>query len=142
MKIPDVRLQSLSGEEFTLTDLLKDGKLNIILFYNNDCLGCTGRAIPLAYKLQNDYPFINLVVIHSSFGLRTYTVEDIQSIFTSGEAPFPIYMEAAHELYDFFDCEGTPHWILMNDKGEVLHSIFGSQDGSQMKLDFAIREFN
>lgn len=142
MSFDFVELVSLEGKSYLLSELLEKDHLNLILFYNNDCLGCTGRAIPLAYELQNEYSFLHLIVIHSSFGARNYSAEDIQSIFTSGEAPFPIYMESSHELYDYFDCNGTPHWVLMNEEGEILHSIFGSQEGSQMKLDFAIREFS
>lgn len=141
MQFPIIPLTDLEGVETTLLNLLKEEHLNLILFYNNDCLGCTGRALPLAYELQQEYSFIQLIVVHSTFGQRSYSIDDLKGIFTSGEAPFPIYREPTHELYDFFDCNGTPHWILMDDKGNVTHSIFGSQDGAQMKLDFAIREF-
>lgn len=134
-------LYSLSGESTQFSTLLKKDQLNLLLFYNNDCLGCTGRALPLAYELQKVYDFIHLIVIHSSFGGRNYTPEDLLSTFTRGTAPFPIYQEMGHELYDSFDCDGTPHWILMNGDGKVLHSIFGSQNGAQMKLDYAIQEF-
>ncbi|MCO5247534.1 MAG: hypothetical protein M9887_01080 [Chitinophagales bacterium] len=138
----DYPLTDLNGQTHTLRSLVQKDKFNLLLFYNNDCLGCTGRALPLAYDLSQSYPFVHLVVIHTTFGNRSYTAQDIKDIFTKGESPFPIYMEKSHELFDAFDCDGTPHWILMNDKFEVLHSFFGSQDGTQMKLEYAIREFD
>lgn len=135
-------LIDLESNKILLYQLIQKDKLNLILFYNNDCLGCTGRALPLAYNIQKKYPSINLIVIHSAFGENTYSTEDLNAMFTSGKSPFPIYMEKQHELYDSFNCDGTPHWVLINEKLEVLHSIFGSQEGAQMKLEYAIEEYN
>ncbi|PWH87240.1 hypothetical protein DIT68_01335 [Brumimicrobium oceani] len=121
--------------------MLQKNKLNLILFYNTNCLGCTGRAIPLAYKLDQEYSFLSLIVIHSNFRKELFTKDEVLSVFTGQESPIPIYRELRHELYDTFNCEGTPHWVLMNDKEEILHSFFGSQEGAQIKLQYAIDEF-
>ncbi|WP_107037642.1 hypothetical protein [Brumimicrobium mesophilum] len=142
MKIPNISLTNLSGNKHILSDLIKSDKLNLILFYNSNCLGCTGRAIPLAYNLLKQHSFIALSVIHSNFGKKLVTQEEILSIFTEQYSPIEIYKEDHHKLYDFFNCEGTPHWILMNGKSDILYSFFGSQDGTQMKLQYAIDEYS
>jgi len=110
----------------------------LLIIYNNACLGCTGRAIPLAYEFQQDNPSIQVIGIHSNFGNIEVTQEDIQSIFTSGEVPFPIYIDKNHNVYDQFDAEGTPQWILITGEGKLYKSIFGSQDGAQNRLSYAI----
>ncbi|RYM34710.1 hypothetical protein ERX46_04870 [Brumimicrobium glaciale] len=141
MIFPDIELIDLKEETHSLTSLIQKNKLNLILFYNTNCLGCTGRAIPLAYKLHQQHSFLALTVIHSNFRKTSFSGGEVLSVFTDQESPIPIYRESNHELYDFFQCEGTPHWVLMNDKQEVLYSFFGSQDGAQMKLQYAIEEF-
>lgn len=141
MKFPEIELIDLSKKSHAFSDLIQNNQLNLVLFYNTNCLGCTGRAIPLAYKLKNEFDFIHLIVIHSSFRSTPFSKEEVLSVFTDGESPFEIYREAKHDLYDHFDCEGTPHWLIMNGKGEVLHSFFGSQEGAQLKLEYAIQEF-
>lgn len=141
MEFPTIELIDLDGGQHTLSSLIEKGKLNLILFYNTNCLGCTGRAIPLAYKLHKKHSFLKLTVIHSNFRKVPFTKEEVLSVFTDQESPIEIYREEYHQLYDFFECEGTPHWILMNDKQEILYSFFGSQDGAQMKLQYAIEEF-
>jgi hypothetical protein len=141
MDFPDVGLIGLNGTSHTLPELVKDNPFNLILFYNTNCLGCTGRAIPLAYKLKNDFSFISLTVIHSSFRPTPFTRDEVLSVFTDNESPFDIYREAKHDLYDYFDCDGTPHWLIMDGRGEIMHSFFGSQDGAQLKLEYAIQEF-
>ncbi|WGH75076.1 redoxin domain-containing protein [Tenacibaculum tangerinum] len=113
-------------------------KILLLLFYNNACLGCTGRAIPLAYQFKQTYQDIEVIGIHSNFNSNTVSKEDILSIFTVNELPFPIYIDNDHKMYDFFQSEGTPQWVLLTPKGEVYRSIFGSQENAQNRLYYAL----
>lgn len=140
MEFPNIELVGLNDEVITLSALIQKKRLNLVLFYNTNCLGCTGRAIPLAYKLQQAYSFINLIVIHSNFRPTPFSSEEVLSVFTEQKSPFNIYREDKHELYDYFNCEGTPHWVMIDGHGEIQHSFFGSQEGAQMKLEYAIQE--
>lgn len=56
------------------------------------------------------------------------------------KAPFPIYLDQHHKWFDFFNCEGTPHWILLTQNAEVFRSFYGSQENSQNRLYYAIEE--
>lgn len=139
--LPEVNLLDLEGGNHTFMELLKKDKLNLILFYNTNCLGCTGRAIPLAYDLQKEFKFIELIVIHSNFRPKPFDAAEVLSVFVDQKSPIAIYREENHELYTHFNCEGTPHWLIMDGEGKIVHSIFGSQDGAQIKLGYAIQEF-
>ncbi|MCX7548296.1 redoxin domain-containing protein [Xanthomarina sp. F1114] len=138
-QIENIDLITLDEEPINLIDTYAKKPL-LILFYNNQCLGCTGRAIPLAYELLQAYPDLSVVGIHSSFGNQKFTKEDVLDIFTSKTLPFPIYFDKHHKWFDFFKCEGTPHWILLNNKAEVFRSFYGSQENSQNRLYYAIEE--
>ncbi|MFA5575114.1 MAG: thioredoxin family protein [Brumimicrobium sp.] len=138
---PNTRLIDLNDSSFILDDLIQKDKLNLVLFYNTNCLGCTGRAIPFAYNLSKEYNFINLIVIHSNFRNQPFVKEEILSVFTDQKSPIVIYREEFNELYSYFDCDGTPHWFVIDAEKNITHSIFGSMDGSQMKLNYAILEF-
>lgn len=116
------------------------GKPLVLLFYNNSCIGCTGRAIPLAYEFQQNYESIQVIGIHSNFGNNNTTEADIKSIFTIDELPFPIYIDKNHKVYDDFNCEGTPQWVLISRQGKLFRSIFGSQLGAQNRLSYALEE--
>lgn len=139
--LPEISLLDLENKNHTFKSLLKKNKLNLVLFYNTNCLGCTGRAIPLAYDLQKEYDFIELIVVHSNFRPQPFEAEEVLSVFVDQKSPIPIYREEKHALFSHFDCDGTPHWLILDDEGEVKHSIFGSQDGAQIKLGYAIQEF-
>jgi len=131
-------LKQLSGAKANFSEADFFEKPILLLFYNNQCLGCTGRAIPFAYKLQNEFA-CRLILIHSDFG-RVSTEEEIKSIFTVTEIPFEIYKDENHQLYNHFNCEGTPHWVLFNQQAEVIQSIFGSQANAQNRLFYSLDE--
>ena len=137
--IESILVTDLDGRELDLLTEYKDKAL-VLIIYNNSCLGCTGRAIPPAYDFQQNNPSIQVIGIHSDFGGTKTTKEAIKSIFTSGEVPFPIYMDENHQVFDQFESAGTPQWILITPKGDLFRSIFGSQDGAQNRLFYAIEE--
>jgi hypothetical protein len=138
----ETKLISLSGEKNRLSDLLVHDKANLLLFYNTNCLGCTGRAIPYAYELSKKHDDLNVVIIHVCFGGRFETNAEINAVFSSGSAPFPIYRDDSGELYRSFQCEGTPHWIFCDHLAQVKHSVFGSQQGAKLKIEYALLEMN
>lgn len=139
MKTPvhSIKVKDLEGSAVDLITEYKN-KVLLLIIYNNDCLGCTGRAIPLAYEFQQKYPTIQVAGIHTNFINREGTKESIKAIFTSGENPFPIFIDEHHQVYDQFNAEGTPQWLLISEKGELFRSIFGSQDNAQNRLYYAL----
>jgi peroxiredoxin len=127
-------------QEIKIKELLVADKVNLLLFYNTDCLGCTGRAIPFAYKLMKSHPDkLKLIVIHVDFG-RDISNAAILDIFRSKQSPFPIYRDQKAQLYNAVQCEGTPHWLVLNDQGKITHSIFGSQENAQLRLHYLLEE--
>ena len=83
-EIESINVLDLDGVAINLMTLYKN-KVLLLIIYNNDCLGCTGRAIPLAYEFQQKYPSIQVAGIHADFINREGTKASIKSIFTSGE---------------------------------------------------------
>ncbi|MCH3882158.1 MULTISPECIES: TlpA family protein disulfide reductase [Tenacibaculum] len=138
--IQSISVKDFDGNIINLVQKYKN-KLLLIIIYNNDCLGCTGRAIPLAYEFQQQYPTIQVIGIHADFFNKEGTKTTIKNIFTSGTIPFPIYIDEHHKVYDQFNSEGTPQWLLISEKGELLRSIFGSQDNAKNRLYYALESF-
>lgn len=139
MKIDSIHVSDFDGKTINLMEQYK-GQSLLLIIYNNRCLGCTGRAIPLAYDFDCEYPSIQVVGIHSDFGNEEASAQDIKSIFTAKEVPFPIYIDRDHKVYDQFDAEGTPQWIAIDKNGTLVRSIYGSQEGSKIKLGYTIDE--
>ena len=139
--VESIIVQDFNGNPI---DLLKkyEGKPILAIIYNNQCLGCTGRAIPLAYELQKENEAVQVVGIHTNFTNAKVTESEIKSIFTIDELPFPIFLDEDHSVYDQFDSAGTPQWILITKDGILLRSIFGSQEGAQNRLFYALQQLD
>ncbi|WP_436415982.1 TlpA family protein disulfide reductase [Petrimonas sp.] len=139
MKIEEITVKTLDGNTVNLMEIYAGNPL-LILFFNIQCLGCVGRAIPLAYDYLQEFKNLNVVGIHTTFGKEVVTKDDIINIFTQKELPFPIYFDIEKLNYEKFECEGTPHWILTDKEGSVIRSIFGSQENAQTRLIYALEE--
>ena len=137
--IESIKVQDFDFAEINLMEKYK-GKPLLIILYNNQCLGCTGRAIPLAYEFQQKFETLQVIGIHSNFGAIKTTETDIKSIFTIDELPFPIYLDEGHKVYDQFQSEGTPQWLLISADGHLFRSVFGSQEVTQNRLSYALEE--
>jgi len=135
--IPSIKVLDLEGAAVDLMTTYKNKAL-LLIIYNNDCMGCTGRAIPLAYEFQQTFPSLQVAGIHSNFVNREATKESIKCIFTSGENPFPIYIDEHHKIFDQFNAEGTPQWLLISENGTLFRSIFGSQENAKNRLFYAL----
>ena len=135
--IDTIWVEDLDGNNVELLSLYNDQNL-LLLLYNNQCLGCTGRAIPLAYKFQNMFQHIKVLGIHSNFRSEQVTKADITSIFTTKTLPFPIYIDDNHKVYDRFKSEGTPQWLLITKDKTLYRSIFGSQANAENRLLYAL----
>lgn len=136
-KIDSVCVTNFNNKPINLIQKYKDKPI-LLLLYNNSCLGCTGRAIPLAYKIKQEFSFIEVIGIHCNFGNTPITFNDIKRIFTTQELPFPIYLDENHSVYNFFKSEGTPQWILLTKNGNLYRSIFGSQANAENRLYYAL----
>lgn len=138
--IKGIQVSTLEGEAIDIMEKYNNGKPMLILFFNNRCLGCVGRAIPLAYDFSQEYDNLNVLAIHTDFGREVATKEDIINLFTTKELPIPIYFDKGQENYERFECEGTPHWIMIDKNGEIFRSFYGSQDNAQNRLFYALDE--
>lgn len=118
-------------------NIFKD-KTTLVLFYNNNCLGCTGRAIPFAYELKEEYG-IQVILIHSNFSFSV-TRKDIESIFSTPELPLDVFIDENHYAYDQLKCEGTPHWLIIDKNLNITQSIFGSQPNAQNRIIYSLAE--
>jgi peroxiredoxin len=139
--VDSILVQDFNGNQIDLINEYR-GKPILAIIYNNQCLGCTGRAIPLAYQLQKENVGVQVVGIHSNFTNTKVTENDIKSIFRIYELPFPIFLDEGHLVYDQFDSEGTPQWLLITKDAILSRSIFGSQEGAQNRLFYALEQLD
>ncbi len=135
----DWRVTHLDGSAAPqLADL--QGKPTLLLFFSLGCLGCLSRGVPLAQQFAINYPELNVIGVHSNFGNNPYSAGQVQALVDERELQFPVLMDEGHVTYDSFEAEGTPHWVLLDEQGQVEKSFFGSQPNSVQRLTYAMLE--
>ncbi|MCB0382565.1 MAG: hypothetical protein KDD05_04495 [Psychroserpens sp.] len=119
------------------------GKPLLILFFNLNCPGCIGRAVPFANRMALEHEDkIHVVGIHSNFEGPELTNDEITSKMKELYARFPFYRDAglASTFYDYL-AGGTPHWILADSDGVIIQDIFGSDPNrALLRLDLTLKE--
>lgn len=112
----------------------------LILFYSIGCPGCKARALPFARQANQDFPDLQVIGIHTRFEGPEYSRAQVEGISQVYNLTFPVFLDQGHETYDLFGAEGTPHWILANERGELVKSLFGSMPNTLQRLDFSLQE--
>ncbi len=119
------------------------GKPLLILFFSLGCPGCLGRAIPYANRVTvENGEQVNVLGIHTDFSGIEIKPERFVEAQKEFYIRFPIF---ADQNYDttFLDygAGGTPHWILTDQRGIVVYSIFGSDpNNALLRLDLKMGE--
>ena len=119
------------------------GKPLLILFFSLGCPGCLGRAIPYANRMvYENNGKMNVVGIHTNFEGVDFTFAQFQEAKNRFYIRFPFYKD-----YNFdttflnYGAGGTPHWVLVDQHGAVVYSIFGSDpNNALLRLDYLINE--
>lgn len=138
---PELKIEAISAANVPKLDSFK-GKPLLILFFYLGCPGCKGRAIPFANKLVYENTPIHVIGIHSRFEGKRYTDEELLAAIDEFYIRFPIFKDLNdNETFSAFQAGGTPHWILIDQSGNIIQSMFGSDpNNALLRIDLKIRE--
>lgn len=136
---PDWALTHLkSGNQITQADYADQPVL--MFFFNIGCDGCMMRGLPVAAEIARQYPEINVIGVHSTFGAFAHNLEQISAEIDKRDLPFPVLMDDNHVVFDAFEAEGTPHWVFISADAQIERSIFGSQPNALQRLEYGLME--
>ncbi|GHG02465.1 alkyl hydroperoxide reductase [Deinococcus piscis] len=118
---------------------------SLMMFFHLECAGCVSRGIPFMKRLHAQYgEQVNFVAVHTSRGHRHLDREEILPTLLHfaqkfARLPFPVALDVDGSLAEAYATEGTPHWTAL-EGGEVVRSIYGSQDNAQTRLEYWLAE--
>lgn len=140
--LPSWSIESIFGNPTPLNrDLL--GKPTLILIFSLGCPGCLGRAIPYANRMVYEYGNeLNVIGIHSNFEGVDFNTEQFQKAKEDFYIRFDFFKDKNfNTTFLDYGAGGTPHWILVNEDGLLVYSIFGSDpNNALLRLDLKIKE--
>ena len=141
--LPNWSIESIFEEEKIpkVEDYL--GKPLWLLFFSLGCPGCVGRAVPYANRVvYENGEQINVIGIHTNFEGIDFKHERFEKAKKELFIRFPFYKDFNYDTtFLNYGAGGTPHWILMDENGNVKYSIFGSDpNNALLRLDLKIQE--
>lgn len=116
------------------------------MFFNLECPGCVSRGIPFLKRLHAEFTErTHLLTIHTSRGHRLLPRNDVEPTLLKfardfARLPFPVALDLSGDLALAWETEGTPHWLAFAPGGELLRSVYGSQDNAQTRLQYLLEE--
>lgn len=132
-------LKTLNGAPVQVEDLR--GAPALLLFFHVGCAGCMGRALPLTLQLAQQYPNLRILGIHLTGDDEPERVEySLQKVIRYFKLPYPVIMDDGNATFRAYGVSGTPHWVLLNPDGTIRKHFFGSMEGAQQRLFYALAE--
>lgn len=119
------------------------GKPLLILIFSLGCPSCLGRAIPFANRIVYEKAKeMEVVGVHTNFEGLDFTKNHFIKAQEDFFMRFPIYKDKNYDTtFLNYGAGGTPHWILVDENGNVVYSIFGSDpNNALLRLDLKIEE--
>ena len=143
-------MHALWPSDFVWKDALGNpetwGKAGIVMFFNLECPACISRGIPMLKRIHQEYDEqLELMLIHTSFGHKQYTRDEVVPTLTHfaksfARLPFPIALDLSGDIAEHYEAGGTPHWLIFNAQGELVRSLYGSQENTQTRLEYLLEE--
>lgn len=119
----------------------------LVMTFNLECPGCVSRGIPFLKRLHAEFgQEVTLLAVHTSAGHRLLPREQVEPtlrhfIHRFARLPFPVALDLDGDFARGWHTEGTPHWLAFAPGGEVLRSVYGSQQGAQTRLEYLLTEW-
>ncbi len=122
-------------------------KPGLVMTFNLECPGCVSRGIPFLKRLHSEFgERVHLLAVHTSSGHRLLPREDVEPTLTKfardfARLPFPVALDLSGDLARGWHTEGTPHWLAFAPGGELIRSVYGSQENAQTRLEYLLSEW-
>ena len=140
--IPEWSIETIFGNDVPMnSDFF--GKSTLILIFSLGCPGCLGRAIPFANRMVvENQDNLNVIGIHSNFEGVDFSLEKFQKAKDDFFIRFDFFKDKNfNTTFLDYGAGGTPHWLLVDEKGNLVYSIFGSDpNNALLRLDLKIKE--
>lgn len=115
--------------------------------FNLECAGCVSRGIPFLKHLYHEYGHgVNLLAVHTSFGHRLLPRAEVEPTLVKfardyAKLPFAVALDLGGQFARHWQTEGTPHWLAFAPGGQLIRSVYGSQENAQTRLEYLLAEW-
>lgn len=122
------------------------GRPGLIMAFNLECAGCISRGIPFLKRLGIEHgDALAIGLLHTAHGHRVLPRDRVEPQLrrfaeSFARLPFPVAIDADGGLAERWGAEGTPHTFVFDRDGELLRSVYGSQENAKTRLAYLTQE--
>jgi len=138
-KAPDFTLPDLEGNNVTLSKIIGNGPI-YINFWATWCSPCK-KEIPELIKLHKKYADRGLKILGISVD-DSRTQGKVKSFVKDRNMNFTILLDSSSEvLKRKYKCIGIPYGFLLDNEGNIIHSIRGFMPGLEEILTSKMKPY-
>ncbi len=120
------------------------GRPGLALLFNLTCAGCVSRAVPWLKRASVAAGSrATLFAVHTAYGhpvlARDSVAPQVERFARSfARLPCAVALDVDGDFAERHGAEGTPHWLIWNESGELERSIYGSQANALTRLGYLL----
>jgi cytochrome c biogenesis protein CcmG/thiol:disulfide interchange protein DsbE len=128
---PDFTLPNLSGDDVTLSELLKDGPV-VLDFWATWCKPCI-NGFPQLQEIFDSYRTCGLEVLAVSID-SPRSVSRVGAFIKSKGHTFEVLLDSSQKVAQRYHVSSVPRTVLIDTDGKVIYSVTGNRPGHHEKL--------
>ena len=120
------------------------GRPGLALLFNLACAGCVSRAVPWLKRASLAVgSCATLFAVHTAYGHqvlpRASVAPQVERFARSfARLPCEVALDLSGDFAERHGAEGTPHWLIWNERGDLERSIYGSQANALTRLGYLL----
>ncbi len=118
------------------------GRPGLALIFNLECAGCVTRAVPWLKRLAPAANGVAVVAaVHTAYAHRVLPREEVVPRLQHyakdfAALPFPVALDLDGSWAEGVGAQGTPHWLVWDERGRLERSVYGSQANALTRLAY------
>ena len=137
--LPNVKVKTLQGDAFNISELDNDGSPIIISFWATWCKPCKKELNNIAevYEDWQDETGVKLVAVSID---DSRSMAKVAPYVNSTDWEYEVFLDSNSDLKRAMGVSTVPHTFLLNGKKEIVWQHRGYVDGDEEKLSEKIVE--
>jgi len=138
-RLPDVKVQELSGKKINIQEYADNGKITVLSFWATWCVPCKKELDNIAEYYadwQEDYN-MELVAV-SVDNARSAT--KIKSVVDSKGWEYDILSDKNEDLKRALNFQAVPHTIVLDQDGNIVYRHDGYVEGDEFELEDILKK--
>ncbi|MFM9872218.1 MAG: redoxin family protein [Fimbriimonadaceae bacterium] len=137
-KAPDFSLKGVDGKTHTLESTLKGADEVVFYFIGNTC-PINAKALPMVNKFANTANADKKVKF---VGIIDTDMEGYKAWNKRFNAKYPVLLDEDKEVIAAFGAQRSPWFVVVNSKGEVVHTDKGYSKKSLQSMNERVAKLN